>query len=351
MIDALFDFSSRRLTELVGRFPSLRVAVYGDFFLDKYLEVDPALAHPSLETGKTAHQVVSVRHSPGAAGTVASNLAALGVGALEPVGFVGDDGEGHELRADLIALGCTTTHLHVDKKRHTPTYLKPCDINTLGLDGEHNRYDIKAHVRTEAWLEKRLALSIDALLPGLDVLIVVDQSESQDTGAVTSALIGHLASRVPRFPKLVALADSRRRIMFFRNLTLKMNQFELVGINDPPPGATVPDEKIVAGLGGIEALVHGRVFATAAERGVWVSGSPPYRVSAVRVNGPTDPTGAGDSFTAGAALSLAAGASAAEAALVGCLVASITVRQLKTTGIAHPSELTEALDLWMEQNR
>jgi len=33
-----------RLEELLAKFPSRRVAVLGDFFLDKYLEVDPRLA-------------------------------------------------------------------------------------------------------------------------------------------------------------------------------------------------------------------------------------------------------------------------------------------------------------------
>ena len=50
-----------RLQSLLEQFPRRRIAVLGDFFLDKYLEVDPDLAEPSLETGKVAHQVVGVR--------------------------------------------------------------------------------------------------------------------------------------------------------------------------------------------------------------------------------------------------------------------------------------------------
>ncbi|HRY80921.1 MAG TPA: hypothetical protein P5313_10940, partial [Spirochaetia bacterium] len=62
MIPGLERFGPERLSELAARFGSLRVAVLGDFFLDKYYEVDPARAEPSLETGRTAHQVVGVRH-------------------------------------------------------------------------------------------------------------------------------------------------------------------------------------------------------------------------------------------------------------------------------------------------
>ena len=51
---------AERLEELLAKFPRHRIAVLGDFFLDKYLEVEPALAEPSLETGRVAHQVLAV---------------------------------------------------------------------------------------------------------------------------------------------------------------------------------------------------------------------------------------------------------------------------------------------------
>src|SRR5574340_754732 len=115
----LTRMSADRLEAIIARFPRLRIAVLGDFFLDKYLDVDPALAETSLETGKVAHQVVRVRHSPGAAGTVVSNLSALGAGAMHALGFTGDDGEGYGLRKDLQALRCGTEQLLCDPQRHT----------------------------------------------------------------------------------------------------------------------------------------------------------------------------------------------------------------------------------------
>jgi hypothetical protein len=59
----------------------------GDFFLDKDLDVAPRLAEQRMETDKLAHQVVAVLHSPGEAGTVVRNLAALGAGHLEAIGL------------------------------------------------------------------------------------------------------------------------------------------------------------------------------------------------------------------------------------------------------------------------
>ena len=73
-------------------------------------------------------------------------------------------------------------------------------------------------------------------------------------------------------------------------------------------------------------------------------------IPGVKLSGRIDPTGAGDSATAGAVLALASGASLPEAALVGCLVASITVQQLATTGTATPAQVLERLEMWREQN-
>jgi sugar/nucleoside kinase (ribokinase family) len=72
-------------------------------------------------------------------------------------------------------------------------------------------------------------------------------------------------------------------------------------------------------------------------------------VPGVHVDGPIDPTGAGDSATAGAVLALCAGAELAEASLVGNLVASITIQQINTTGTAQPDQLTDRLELWQQQ--
>ena len=105
----MFDLSPTRLRTLMAAFPTLRIGVVGDFFLDSYRECDPALDEKSLETGKTCYQVIGYRRQPGAAGNVAANLHTLGVGAVEAVGYCGDDGEGYELRRAMRRLGLDLT--------------------------------------------------------------------------------------------------------------------------------------------------------------------------------------------------------------------------------------------------
>src|SRR6187402_1552889 len=95
--------SPERFAEIAARYSRLRLGVVGDFCLDRYLEIDPARAEVSIETGLEVHQVVRVRSQPGAAGTILNNLVALGVGEIFAVGFCGEDGEGYELRRALAA--------------------------------------------------------------------------------------------------------------------------------------------------------------------------------------------------------------------------------------------------------
>jgi bifunctional ADP-heptose synthase (sugar kinase/adenylyltransferase) len=338
-----------RLQQLIDRFPQVSVSVLGDFFLDKYLDVEPSLAERSVETGKTAHQVVCERHSPGAAGTVVCNLAALGAGAIHAVGYTGDDGASHDLRQDLTQLGCHVDELHVARDRMTPTYLKPRDRDNPSLTGEHSRYDTKNRTATPQPLQQQIIASIDRLLPRVDAVIILDQVEEGDCGVVTSTVREALADRAVRHQRKIFWADSRCRIRQFERVMIKANQFELVGRDTPTPGDRVGLRELEQALTRQRALTGAPVFATCGPDGMLVSDPEPMLVPGVRLDGPIDETGAGDSASAAAVLALSAGAAPAEAALLGNLVASITVQQLATTGTARPDELPPRLELWQQQ--
>ena len=347
----LTHMSPDRLAELIGRFGQLRIAVVGDFFLDKYLDVNPAIAEVSIESGKTANQVVAIRHSPGAAGTVVGNLAALRAGTLHAVGFTGDDGESYDLRRDLTALGCSTDRLDYDPQRMTPTYLKPRDATDPGLSGEHNRYDTKNRTPTSTAAQRRIIAALDALLPQVDALIALDQVEEEGYGVVAPMIVEALADRAGRHRNVVFWADSRCRIRSFRKVIIKPNQLEAVGMTTQRPGQEIEIDRLCKAVSQLRRDIGAPICATRGAAGMLVSDPEPTLVPGVRLEGPTDPTGAGDSATAGAVLALAAGASLAEAALLGNLVASITVQQLATTGTASPEQLPPRLEMWLAQRR
>src|SRR5262245_48688499 len=93
-----------RFQSITRKYSKLRIAVVGDFCLDRYFEIDPKKSEISLETGLTVHNVTNIRSQPGAAGTILNNLVALGIGNIHVIGFCGDDGEGFELRKSLQRL-------------------------------------------------------------------------------------------------------------------------------------------------------------------------------------------------------------------------------------------------------
>ena len=338
-----------RLENLLRRFPAARIAVLGDFFLDTYLDVDPALAEVSLETGKRAHQVVSVRCAAGAAGTVVNNLAALGAGTIHALGFTGDDGEGFELRRALQAAGCRVEGLARAADRATPTYLKPRDCRREGLAGEHERYDTKNRVPVPVDVQEQVLHALGRLLPDLDAVIALDQVVEPDCGTVSEAVRIELGRLATRYPRTVFWADSRFRIGSFRYVMAKANAAEVVRATVGEEADADDDRVLERGALELRARTGKPVFATAGARGTWVADAVATLVPAVHVDGPTDPTGAGDSATAGAVLALCAGATLHEAALVGNLVASITLQQLATTGTARPSQLAPRLELWRRQ--
>lgn len=336
-----------RLNRILSEFQSLRIAVIGDFFLDKYLDFDPAFAEISLETSKIANQVVGIRRSPGAAGNVVSNLIALEAGDVIAVGFTGDDGEGYDLRQALESCGCDITQMLTSSNRFTPTYLKPQDISKPGLEGESGRFDTKNRDPLPKTLEDSLLKRLEGIISGVDAVIIVDQADEPNCGVITDRVRARLCELGDRHKDIVFWTDSRHRAGLFSNVTLKCNSKEaLLAVG-------IPDETgrnlISAGVD-LSLRTNRPVFLTKGEEGMIVfDGNTHEHVRGVKVNGLVDPTGAGDSATAGAVLSLASKATSTESALIANLVASITVQKLGQTGIASPSELSERLKQWDSQ--
>lgn len=333
-----------RFLSLVRSFPQQSVGVLGDFFLDKYIEIDPALDEPSLETGKPAHQVVGRRQSPGAAGNVAANLASLGARALRAFGLIGDDGEGYDLARLLDGIGCATGTLFRDSALMTPTYMKPRNIHVAGLTGEYDRYDIKNRMKTPTRLEERIIAALDEFMPSLDALMIVDQDTGEDCGVVTTHVREYIGALAARFPGTICFADSRTRTLSFKNVSVKPNQFELLGIDHPSPWEAVDQRRLAEETTSARQKTGAPVFVTMGSLGIMVSDPEPHVVPGFPVTGPVDPTGAGDSAAAGIVLALAAGALPEEAALIGNLAASVTVAKLGECGTSSPEELIARFD-------
>jgi len=336
-----------RLRQLTDRYAALKIAVLGDFCLDRYLEIDPALQEISLETGLPVHNVVCVRPQAGAAGTVLNNLVALGVGEIVAIGFSGEDGEGFELNRALAALrGVRTDALVNTPLRRTFTYTKPLVMVPGQPPCELNRLDSKNWTPTPAEVEEQLIAGLHKYASQLDALIVMDQVDMAETGVVTRNVLAAVGQLARQYPRLRIVADSRRGLRDYPPVTLKMNRAELAKLLGKP---ALPDVA-AAQQAARELAVRGRqdVIVTLAEAGI-VGATPTGEVAHVPtlpVRGPIDIVGAGDAVMANLTAALAAGASLTETLEIANAAAHLVIHQLGTTGTATAKQLAEALAGW-----
>lgn len=337
MAEVTAMLSTEFIERILSTIPQRTIGVLGDLFLDRYLDIDPALNEPSIETGLTAYQVTRVRSYPGAAGTVINNLAALGVGRIVPIAVIGDDGEGYELRQALKTLPAVDSSAIIsDVTRRTPTYTKPM----LGKE-ELNRLDIKNRTATPPAMEERILALLEEAWPRLDALIVLDQVSEEDCGVVTARVRTRLAELGEHDPTKFVLADSRERIGSFRNVCVKPNLDEATEAFMAfcaGPIERYNDGAIAHGL----AEKCGRVvFCTTGQYGILVAQPPnePISVHTAPVPGPIDIVGAGDSCSAGITSAMVSRLTHEQAAAFGNLVASITIQQIGVTGTATPEQV------------
>lgn len=333
-----------RFAQLAEHYPRLRLAVVGDFCLDRYLEIDPAREETSIETGLPVHNVTRVRSSPGAAGTVLNNLVALGIGEIFAVGFAGEDGEGFELRRALADCpGVNLEHFLTTAKRHTFTYCKPLVVQPGEPPVELNRIDVKNWSATPADVEAELVAALGHIAGEVDAILVMDQVDLAGTGVVTQGLLAALAEAVAARPNLLVLADSRRGLGDYPSFGFKMNALELAAMTGAQP--PVPRERVCELAAEMAANNRQPVFVTLAEEGIVgaLADGQVQHVPALPVRGPIDIVGAGDSVTPNLAAAIAAGASLTEAIEIAMAAASHVIHQLGCTGTAGVEQIRDLL--------
>ncbi len=335
--------NANRFTEITNRYGRLRAGIVGDFFLDRYLHIDPAKNETSIETGLTVYNVVQVRSQPGAAGTILNNLVALGVGEVFAVGFCGDDGEGYELRQALAAQpGVNLAHFLTTSMRRTPVYCKPLVLEPGKPPRKLNRFDSKNWTPTPPDLKRALADRIRVVAAVADILLLLDQVDLPETGVVTDLVKDAAHAAQQSRSDLVVLADSRRGLRDFPPVGFKMNVAEFALLIDSPASGLDEVRRHAAEL---SARNGQPVFVTLAEVGIVGAalGGEPEHLPAHPVRGPIDIVGAGDAVTANLAVALAAGASVREAMELAMAAASVVIHQVGTTGTASTSQLAALL--------
>lgn len=316
--------------EILERLPKLSALIVGDICLDRWCHYDPALSEPSAETTLPRTAVVSVETTPGAAGTVANNLAALRCGRVALLGAIGDDGHGWELLRALHQRNISTEYIYKSPAIPTFTYTKLINAKT-GIE-DLPRIDYIPNKPPPPEVERHILNTLQAIFDNFNLIYISDQAETAQGGLVTEALRKMVEDQAQIYPDKIFLADSRRRTSEFQRVILKPNQQEA-------------EEASMKMLGRIDYPMLRRklhapiLIVTKGKAGVSI-----YRpdcvqeVETIPVENPVDICGAGDSFSAGFGTALAVTKDPARAAEFGNRVASITIMK-KGTGTASPDEL------------
>ena len=321
------------IEQILEAFPRYSALVIGDICLDRRCIYDPATSEPSRETRIPRLGIVATDAAPGGGGTVANNLAALGMTRLAVLGAIGEDGHAWELTRSLNSRGISTDLLVRSSSIPTFTYTKLVNQAT-GIE-DQPRVDFIYTRPIPTSVEKEILSHLEGFAETFDVLFVSDQAETKQGGVVTAAVRDALLKIADAHPNKVIWVDSRVRIERFRKMTIKPNEQEADAASIALFGE-VDYQKLRAHSGS-----H-LMFVTKGREGVLVIEDGNATLVPPRlVEQPVDICGAGDSFSAGAAVALAITGSATDAARFGNLIASITIMKAGT-GTASPQEVLAA---------
>lgn len=302
----------------IPRFDKARILVVGDVMLDRYWHGGTSRISP--EAPVAVVKVQSTKDSPGGAGNVALNLAALGA-AASLTGLVGDDAASGELETALASAGVYCDFHRVAAK---PTITK---LRVVSRHQQLIRLDFEeAFTAADA---SPLTTRLRALLPDVDVVVLSDYKK----GALHHA--EELIKIAKAQGKLVLVDPKGVDFSIYRGATLvkpNLHEFEaIVG------HCHSEDDLVRKGRQLLQELDLQALLITRGEHGMTLiraEGSEQHFPA--RARDVFDVTGAGDTVIAVVAASLGAGLPLPESVALANIAAGLVVAKLGTAAISGP---------------
>jgi rfaE bifunctional protein kinase chain/domain len=336
-----------RLEETLREFQGVKVAIVGDFYLDRY--ISGSMEAISREAAVPVVRIETDSYSPGAAGNTACNLASMGADVVA-VGVIGDDLSGRIMREELASRGIDAENLLAVSSRHTATFNKVYASSYHGKKQQVGRFDQENDTPIGSKAEARIIEILKRLSTDCRVIVAADYAEIPDTGVVTKAILKEIEA-LSRGRGLLSIGDSRDRIAEFCGFSVLVpNDYEAAmaaGVYRPHESRNISDEVVLVAGRELHEITHcDTLCITRGERGMTVFPSTGNIISVPTMpcTGEVDATGAGDTVTAALALALSAGCDIVEAAELANLAAGTTVKKIGTTGSATHNEILAALD-------
>jgi len=318
------------LIRAVEKFRGRRILVLGDLMLDRF--VWGAVSRISPEAPVPVVEVKKEDTCLGGAANVAANIRSLG-GIPVPVGVLGDDAEGRCLREEFQTLGSPLGGLVIDKGR--PTSVK---TRIIAHHQQVCRTDREDKSALSSVIQGRVAEKFRAALRAVDAVIVSDYAK----GLISPSLLRQTLPLAKSAQKIVCVDPKMKDFSAYRPATIiTPNTTE----TESASGIAIAQnrdlvragKKILSGSGIEHLLVtRGEEGMALFERGAGIAYIPTVAREVF------DVTGAGDTVISTLTLSLVAGLSILESAILSNFAAGIVVGKLGTASVA-PSELIAAI--------
>lgn len=323
----------KRLNELLGAIDNAKIALIGDFCLDVYWRADMRLSELSRETPHYPLPIVSETYSPGGAGNVAANIAALAPGCFMPVSVIGSDWRGMTLKRILEEMSISTDGITVAEGYITNTYIKPLRSGISDVVYEDPRIDFENREPVSDDLASHVALKLERAIDQADVICVSDQMKY---GCITDNIRDMLTDAAGSGKTVIV--DSRDNISKYTGCIVKPNEIEASRAYADGRVLTMDE------LGSLAMEISRRNKApsiiTLGAEGCLVACDGELRhITAKIVTGLIDFVGAGDTFLAAVGTLMASGADIFEACETANCASAVTIKKLNTTGTASRAEI------------
>jgi len=311
------------LIKIVDDFNGKKIGVIGDLILDKYIFGDVDRISP--EAPIPVVLVSDEFSTPGGAGNVANNIAALG-GTAYIVGLLGGDEAGEQLLQKFSERGIDTTGVIQNNQKPTTQKMRVIarSQHLVRIDKESNDYIDKR-------IEGRIVNFINENIDSWDALVISDYAK----GLVTKIMVQKIINISNRRNKCIIGDTKPIHVPYFKNVYLLTPNLkesrEITGMTDIKKAGKK-----------IQRQLSCNVLITQGVQGMTLfEGNKVYHFPA-KGKEVFDVTGAGDTVVAGIALSLASGANLENATIIANHAAGIVVGKVGTATVSV-EELKEDL--------
>lgn len=299
--------------ELTSRFPQQTILVVGDVMLDHFVigsveRISPEAPVPVVRFDREEYRL-------GGAANVAANLRALGAH-VEVAGLIGEDEAGDRLRRTLEEIGAGTSGLVVHTERCTTRKTRVVTTRNQQVA----RIDYEEDAEVDGAAASQLMDRIARLAAHATAVLVSDYLK----GVVSRALAGTAIEAAAHRTIPVTVDPKVAHAGYYRGATLVTpNHHEAEAITHMRARTDIEAAHCAERLADVMGCES--VLITRGEQGMLLHSPDGTATFPAQAREVSDVTGAGDTVIATLTLSLASGASLADAARIANQAAGIVV--------------------------